>query len=83
MLPSKPFMLIILVLRIMSDIMKDETLLKTVITTGIVLLEAIALLKGINGIYFATVMGILGTSLGVKYNEKISKVVKKITDKVV
>ena len=62
-------------------IMKDSYMLKCLTVIGIVLLEAIALLKGVDGVYFGSVMAILGVALGVKYKEEIIRSIEKFKNR--
>lgn len=61
--------------------MKDAYFLKCLTVIGIIILEAIALLKGIDGFYFGSVMAILGVVLGVKYKEDIIKTIEKFKNR--
>jgi len=63
--------------------MKDSYMLKCITVIGVVLLEAIALIKGIDGVYFGSVMAIMGIVLGVKYKEQLEKPLRDVYDKLI
>lgn len=60
--------------------MKDTYMLKCLSVIGIILLEAIALLKDVDGVYFGTVMTILGVVLGVGFKEEIENTINYLKE---
>jgi len=58
--------------------MKDAYTLKCLTVLAITALEAIAMLQGIDGLYFSIVMTIFGGIFGVTFKDEITEFVKKI-----